>query len=500
MNQFLIVFLIIVLGLGFSNVAFGQGVQTSGGVDVPGSWYLGEGLKKGDYFEYSLCELDLHDCAPIKFQLWIKGQIPNGSETLWDTELVVYDGNKIIKGSMGLGTVAAEPITFDDSLHDYAIAFKSSISWLSAFATNQSEDFIHGPKKFSAAAWGKIGAIGGSQLIPKRVETITTPAGTADAIVVGWYSGNNNEIWVVDDFPFPVKALTYAWVTTGIAPVMYQFTLLDYKEHVVDDPFVDINSTVSKEELLGCTTDFYQYVNKHITTNTFSMLIQYSYAPEIPMEGCNIDWKINFKNVYNENEFIDQVHYDIWVVDDNGTLLRSYANELGRDDLFNGFGQLHVLLPIEEKAGLVHYVIFVYGTGGEFEVPDPSMGGYVGIDIEIAPNPHLKEESNAATPPEVPATPPEVPAWIKNNAGWWADGQIDDNSFIQGIQFLIKDGIMMIPPTTQGTSSGSNEIPSWIKNNAGWWADGQIDDNSFIQGIQFLIKEGIMTIPKSTQG
>ncbi len=36
------------------------------------------------------------------------------------------------------------------------------------------------------------------------------------------------------------------------------------------------------------------------------------------------------------------------------------------------------------------------------------------------------------------------------------------------------------------------EIPSWIKNNAEWWAAGQIDDDSFIQGIQFLIKEGII--------
>ena len=51
---------------------------------------------------------------------------------------------------------------------------------------------------------------------------------------------------------------------------------------------------------------------------------------------------------------------------------------------------------------------------------------------------------------------------------------------------------MKIPPTTQETDSGSNEIPAWIKNNAGWWADGQIDDDSFVQGIQFLIKEGIM--------
>ena len=53
---------------------------------------------------------------------------------------------------------------------------------------------------------------------------------------------------------------------------------------------------------------------------------------------------------------------------------------------------------------------------------------------------------------------------------------------------------MKIPPTTQGTGSAGNQIPDWIKNNAGWWADGQIDDSSFVQGIQWLIKEGIMKI------
>ena len=86
-----------------------------------------------------------------------------------------------------------------------------------------------------------------------------------------------------------------------------------------------------------------------------------------------------------------------------------------------------------------------------------------------------------------------IPDWIKNNAEWWADGTIDDNSFIQGIQFLVKENILKIPPTVQGSGS-SSEIPDWIKNNAGWWADGTIDDNSFIQGIQFLIKEGILKI------
>ena len=42
--------------------------------------------------------------------------------------------------------------------------------------------------------------------------------------------------------------------------------------------------------------------------------------------------------------------------------------------------------------------------------------------------------------------------------------------------------------------SNASEIPVWIKNNAGWWADGSIDDNSFVQGIQFLVQEGFMKI------
>ena len=87
-----------------------------------------------------------------------------------------------------------------------------------------------------------------------------------------------------------------------------------------------------------------------------------------------------------------------------------------------------------------------------------------------------------------------IPAWIKNNAGWWATDQIDDSSFLQGIQFLIKEGIMVIPPTVASESSGSEGVPAWVKNNAEWWSDGQIDDNTFVSGIQYLVKVGIIKV------
>ena len=86
-----------------------------------------------------------------------------------------------------------------------------------------------------------------------------------------------------------------------------------------------------------------------------------------------------------------------------------------------------------------------------------------------------------------------IPDWIRNNALWWSEEQIDDTTFIQGIEFLIQNNIIVIPQTQQGTSA-SQEIPPWIRNNAGWWADGQIDDKTFVQGLEFLIQKGIIHV------
>ena len=37
-----------------------------------------------------------------------------------------------------------------------------------------------------------------------------------------------------------------------------------------------------------------------------------------------------------------------------------------------------------------------------------------------------------------------------------------------------------------------SKIPSWIKNNAGWWADGTIDDSTFLTGLEYLVQNGII--------
>ena len=37
-------------------------------------------------------------------------------------------------------------------------------------------------------------------------------------------------------------------------------------------------------------------------------------------------------------------------------------------------------------------------------------------------------------------------------------------------------------------------IPVWIKNNAGWWAEGAIDDSTYVSALQWLISNGIMSV------
>ena len=96
--------------------------------------------------------------------------------------------------------------------------------------------------------------------------------------------------------------------------------------------------------------------------------------------------------------------------------------------------------------------------------------------------------------PAVSGQQATIPDWIKNNAMWWASDQIPDSAFLQGIQFLIKEGIMVIPSTETSESSQSQVVPAWIKNNAGWWAEDKISEAEFVNAIQYLIKHGIIIV------
>lgn len=88
-------------------------------------------------------------------------------------------------------------------------------------------------------------------------------------------------------------------------------------------------------------------------------------------------------------------------------------------------------------------------------------------------------------PPELPL----VPQWIKTNAGWWSEGKIHDSEFLEGIDFLLEKGIVVpqkkeVPATA---AAASWTIPQWVKAVSGWWSEGKISDEVFVNAISYLI-------------
>ena len=86
-----------------------------------------------------------------------------------------------------------------------------------------------------------------------------------------------------------------------------------------------------------------------------------------------------------------------------------------------------------------------------------------------------------------------VPDWIKNNAGWWADEKISDSEFVNGIEHLIDQNIIIIPDSTTLKNSQQN-IPIWIKNTAEWWSLELVSDDEFVAALEFLVNNGIIRI------
>jgi len=90
-----------------------------------------------------------------------------------------------------------------------------------------------------------------------------------------------------------------------------------------------------------------------------------------------------------------------------------------------------------------------------------------------------------------------IPDWVKNNADWWSQGLISDKDFAVGLGFMVKEGIVKVDNIefdSEGSLAVSDDIqiPKWIHNNAKWWVDGEISDDDFKSGIQFMVKEKVI--------
>jgi len=56
----------------------------------------------------------------------------------------------------------------------------------------------------------------------------------------------------------------------------------------------------------------------------------------------------------------------------------------------------------------------------------------------------------------------------------------------------------LVPESETLELESKTKVPEWIKNNAGWWADGAIGDSDFASGLEYLIKEKIILVSEQT--
>jgi len=310
----------------------------------------------------------------------------------------------------------------------------------------------------------------------------------------------HQEIHFPNSFTSFTKATSYDASVNGI-PLVGRELIAD--PYSMDDTLI-LHYLLSKDKILEVANSVSEnshsmdfrlapegsaVLNEHTFDITLDsgVLVKVSYDKKF---GAGDDIPIKLTFFGPDGKLLKYVRHGFRIADDTGNAL---YEEMGNDSFQPGLVSTEgidiqsVNLPSE---GNYELTVVVFSTGQEV---DKIFSG-IGSSTFILGTSTVNSDQNNPKEQSITNGNTTIPTWIKNNAGWWADGSIDDNSFVQGIQFLIKEDILKIPPTSQGSGSGSNEIPTWIKNNAGWWADGSIDDNSFVQGIQFLIKEGIMKV------
>ena len=203
----------------------------------------------------------------------------------------------------------------------------------------------------------------------------------------------------------------------------------------------------------------------------------------------DIPFEITF---FDENRnLLKNVRYGYVVINQNTNeiILENSASDQVNQAIFaiEGIDYQTINIPSNDLYR-IDVVIFGQGTVGlDYDATYSGIGSGL---IEVSPG--GQKPTQITQPPA--SDDISIPNWVKNNAGWWSTGQISDNDFASGIEFMIKEEIIKVPIASSGQQSGDTAIPDWVKNNAGWWSEGQISDKDFANGIQYLVTNGIISV------
>lgn len=100
----------------------------------------------------------------------------------------------------------------------------------------------------------------------------------------------------------------------------------------------------------------------------------------------------------------------------------------------------------------------------------------------------------------------KVPTWVKTTAKFWVEGDVEDKDFTGGISYLIQKGIIDLQDEPMVEASPSEEeivseptVPKWIMQTTAWWINGEVPEDQFLEGINWLVKKRIILVAQKIE-
>ncbi|HEY8140653.1 MAG TPA: hypothetical protein VIE86_06185 [Nitrososphaera sp.] len=308
---------------------------------VDNLWFPGEGVKQDMYVKYRLQEESTNDNRPFEMTIYFKEQVDGN----WMAPAFVVDQGRVINGTLKLAAnlqALSGGGGVPPQMSTYISAYHGSIHYLDAFTTKNE------PLSLTAGSWGKSASIGASEVKPLGTEKVSfagaedvCQADSCDATLIQWHKGVDSKVWIVNEFPYPVKALTYADVTTGNAPIQFALELLD--------------TGTGQPEVPGSVTDIPKPPQGPFLTSRGTYEIELDWDPaEIRPEGAVV---FGVTMTDSTGFPLERVNYDVTIKDSGGNMIQEFKNqnaELGlatHEVTFDTSGPMTVTVTLNSISG-----------------------------------------------------------------------------------------------------------------------------------------------------
>lgn len=329
-NKITVFFLISMLGI--STLQISSMIESSYGQS--GNWYVGKGAKADTYYTYEIRNADTNQGQPFTMTIYFKEY--NSTGQYWIAPTYVVDSGKVTNGTfylsnLDLTALGTSPIP--PEMNEYRGAYATTLGWLTAFVPQPGQSL-------GSPSWGKIAAIGGSEIKPSGNAKVTTPAGAFDTTLISYKKGATSNIYINSNLPYPVKADTYADVTTGVAPIQYTYELKDMGTGQPPQPESQIEIPVPP-------------LNLQTPRGTYN--VQLLWEPVEIKPGNSTNFGVIFTD--DRNNIVERVTYGYSMMDGNRTVIDEFKNQRANEGTgqfsytFDTPGSKYLQITVESVTG-----------------------------------------------------------------------------------------------------------------------------------------------------